>query len=455
MSIAMRHAKPRSREEREKPGAGTPLLRAFASSRDIFSGSAREAAKARRGMSRDAGYAVLALALAVGSARAASFAEFDRRAADGERLTVVYFGASLTWGANATDPNRTSYRALVGQRLEERYPAARFRFVDAAIGGTGSTLGIFRIERDVLAHKPALVFLDFTANDTITTADPISLASYEAIVRRIMSEADAPVVQMILPFKWDLKTPVEKLARRTAHLKLAEAYGCAVGDAVMRIEDGMAAGRLNPDVLWPTDPVHPGDAGYAEFAGAAWEAFEQAVAQKRVCRLPPEPLHGDLFLTSKRARLEDLGPLPAGWQRSAPHVQASNYDMLMSRWLDSVAVACGGATPPQPLRVEFQGQFVMLFGEGTVKTGKLRARLDGEPVTYNVKKQPETLFNPGDLAHKISGTTHLVQILLKDCDATKPHVLEIEPVLNGPDEELRIESLCVAGGVATVRLAAP
>ena len=30
------------------------------------------------------------------------FADFDRRARSGERLSVVFFGASLTWGANAS-----------------------------------------------------------------------------------------------------------------------------------------------------------------------------------------------------------------------------------------------------------------------------------------------------------------------------------------------------------------
>jgi hypothetical protein len=165
-------------------------------------------------------------------------------------------------------------------------------------------------------------------------------------------------------------------------------------------------------------------------------------------------LHGDLFLHCKRARLADLGPLPTGWRRDNPHVQASNYDMLMSRWLDSVVVARQAATPA-PLRVEFRGQFVMLFGEGTIKTGKLRARIDGEPVTYLVKQQPETVFDPGALARRIGGTTHLVQIIASNGDPSKYHVLEIEPVFASPDEELRIESLCVAGGEVDVRKVLP
>jgi acyl-CoA thioesterase I len=33
------------------------------------------------------------------------------------------------------------------------------------IGGTGSQFAAFRLERDVFARKPDLVFIDFTIND--------------------------------------------------------------------------------------------------------------------------------------------------------------------------------------------------------------------------------------------------------------------------------------------------
>src|SRR5690606_11832317 len=64
------------------------------------------------------------------SAGRADFGEFDRRGRAGESLSVVFLGGSLTWGAQATDPQLTSYRALVSRRLETRYPQTRFRFWD-------------------------------------------------------------------------------------------------------------------------------------------------------------------------------------------------------------------------------------------------------------------------------------------------------------------------------------
>src|SRR5437868_131691 len=126
-------------------------------------------------------------------AAAPSFKDFDQRAKAGEHLSVVFFGASLTWGANASDPQLTSYRGLMAKRLEDAYPQARFKFWDAAIGGTGSQLGVFRFEHDVLSRKPDLVFLDFSANDDINSADEETLASYESLVRRVIVDAKAPV----------------------------------------------------------------------------------------------------------------------------------------------------------------------------------------------------------------------------------------------------------------------
>ena len=96
---------------------------------------------------------------------AASFADFDRRAREGAELSVAFFGGSLTWSANASDPDRTGFRPLLAEHLRAKYPAAHFRFHDAGLGGTGSTLGVFRLDRDALAHDPDLVFLDFACND--------------------------------------------------------------------------------------------------------------------------------------------------------------------------------------------------------------------------------------------------------------------------------------------------
>ena len=424
------------------------------------------------------GLARLILAGAIGMAAAAAargaapgFEGFDRRARAGERLSVVFFGASLTWGANATDPQQTSYRALVARRLEAEYPQARFRFHDAAIGGTGSQLGVFRLDRDVLARRPDLVFLDFSANDDITSDKAETLASYESLVRRIVADGGAPVVPVIFPFQWNVSAgDLDAMKRRGAHLEIARAYGAPAGDAIALCVERVRSGATTLERLWPVDGVHPCDEGYAVFADAAWAAFEQGVKERRVCRAPEKMLHAPTYMKSARVRVSSLAPLPKGWRVGRPNVVSAYFDMLMSRWLDDETVAArfeektgpdGKAErkPAQvePLRVRFSGSMVMLLGESTPASGHLRVRLDGKVVehTPDPKKPPVPLFDGGRLARLVGGNTHLVEIIAEGLDPAAEHALEIEPVFaDDSEQELRLESICVAGGEAWVRPAA-
>jgi len=396
---------------------------------------------------------------------AASFAEFDRRARAGESLEVVFFGASLTWGANASDPLRTSYRAEIARRLERQYPRARFHWHDAAIGGTGSQFGVFRMARDVLARDPDLVFLDFSANDGISSDDPETLASYEAILRRLIVGARCPVVQVIFPFQWDVAAKsTAGMTRRDAHLALAAAYGTAVGDAITLAIDRVGRGETTLETIWPVDGVHPCDEGYQLFADAAWEAFRGAVREERVCRAPAAMLHADTYTEVVRQPLFNHEPLPAGWHAGRPNLTSAFFDFLMSRWLDGEAIATrpaaepGGAPPPQPgrLRARFTGRAVMLVGETTKTSGSYRVWIDGVPVEHVSvwTKEKTDLFDAGAFARRIGGNGHHAQVVATGLDGSAGHLLEIEPVLE-PGQELRLESLCIAGPGAAVALAPP
>jgi hypothetical protein len=134
--------------------------------------------------------------------------------------------------------------------------------------------------------------------------------------------------------------------------------------------------------------------------------------------------------------------------------------MLMSRWLDDVVIASNrmdtmnadGKTSiafreVARLTVKFRGTMVMLFGEGTMKSGKYRAYIDGKPATGMAPGG----FDSASLSSRANGNTHHTQIIAENLDSNTDHTLEIEPLLS-PDleQELRLESICVAGGDAKV-----
>ena len=388
-----------------------------------------------------------------------SFKEFDRRAKAGERLSVVFFGASLTWGANASDPQQTSYRALMARRLEEAYPQARFKFWDAAIGGTGSQLGVFRFDRDVLRRKPDLIFLDFSANDDIYGDDAETLASYESLLRRGILDAKAPVVPVIFPFLWNVQAgKLDGMKRRDAHLAIAKAYNVPAGDAIELAQRRVKAKETTIAQLWPFDGVHPGDAGYVLFADAAWQAFQDGVKDGMVCAPPAKMLYPDTYLKNARVRISSLGEPPAGWRAGTPNPVSAFFDMLMSRWLDDETIASNrkGKNAPQEvarLKAKFCGSMVLFFGESTTKSCKYKVYIDGKLIEHPEGQKKEMLpeFDGGKLGKMCNGNTHLVQVVATGLDPAVEHTLEIEPLCSGDSElELRLESICVAGGKATV-----
>ncbi|MCX5644639.1 MAG: alpha-L-fucosidase [Phycisphaerae bacterium] len=101
---------------------------------------------------------------------------FFARAKAGEKLTVAYFGGSIT-AANGWRPQTTAW-------LRQHYPQANFTEIDAAIGGTGSDLGVFRLGHDVLDYHPDLVFVEFAVNDSGAPPEQI-YRCMEGIVRQI------------------------------------------------------------------------------------------------------------------------------------------------------------------------------------------------------------------------------------------------------------------------------
>ena len=393
------------------------------------------------------------------------FAAFDRRAKAGERLNVVFFGASLTWGANASDQDLTSYRAVMCERFAQQYPAAHIRGYDAAIGGTGSLLGAFRLERDVLSRHPDLVFVDFTANDNIYTDEAESLSSYESILRRLAA-AGIPVVQVAFPFRWDIeRSKLPSMKRLAAHHALAEAYNNGWGDAVTRIIGEIEKKSYALTDLWVTDGAHPHDRGYHEFAAAAWDGFTAAVAAQLVPRVPAQQLNPDTYAHLQRFRLTSLAQLPAGWCRGRPYLTAINHDWLMSRWLDGLVFArtraLGADGKPlvpavpvtvAPLRLHIQASSILVFGEASAISCSFQVRIDGKLVS-GAPGLPKDV-DRYDANRWKTGNGHLVCEIVRDLDTKVVHLVEFEPLFaDDQDHELRFESICVAGGPATVEIA--
>jgi lysophospholipase L1-like esterase len=66
--------------------------------------------------------------------------------------------------------------------LRTLFPQLTVTEIVAGLPGTGSNLGACRLERDVLRHRPDLLFVEFAVNDTGSPPERIE-RSMEGIVR--------------------------------------------------------------------------------------------------------------------------------------------------------------------------------------------------------------------------------------------------------------------------------
>jgi len=82
-------------------------------------------------------------------------------------INIVFHGHSVPSGYFKTPQVNTTaaYPNLVLKKIKSIYPYAVVNVITTSIGGENSILGAERYERDVLIHKPDVLFIDYALND--------------------------------------------------------------------------------------------------------------------------------------------------------------------------------------------------------------------------------------------------------------------------------------------------
>ncbi len=186
-----------------------------------------------------------------------------------KKLTVAYFGGSVTVGHAASDRAKYSWRALTTQWLAENFPEAEVVEINSAIGASGSHLGAFRVQRDIISHNPDLLFVEYSINDCYNgETEGTAAENYEAIVRQVRKALPECDIVNIYITDSGRASGGGDFAIKTAYEKVAQAYDISsldVGKAL--ITKKFLRGTQSTD--WNkyfTDIVHMTDAGFAEYA---------------------------------------------------------------------------------------------------------------------------------------------------------------------------------------------
>ncbi len=198
-----------------------------------------------------------------------------------KNFTVAYFGGSITEGAGASDEDRLCWRALTTSWLRESYPDCEITEVQAAIGGTGSELGVYRCDIDLTSKKPDLVFYEFSVNDGGWNYRKLT-NNTESIFRKIYSANPTADIIVVHTMTRGVSNGLEEgreFASRSAHTMVAHHYDvpCFEMGEVLRAKVKEAGGDW---IKYTKEGVHPNDEGYAICADGlkAWmnKFFEKA-----------------------------------------------------------------------------------------------------------------------------------------------------------------------------------
>ena len=287
-------------------------------------------------------------------------------------LTIAYFGGSITEGGE-----ENGWRRLTTKWFEAQYPDAKITEINAAIGGTGTDLGVYRCERDVIAHRPNLTFIEFAVNDSGFKPEFLSRTT-EAIVRKL--RASDPTMEIVFVFTITRRL-ADGLAQgipffsRDIHASIAAHYalptidiGTPLAEAAAKAEKGW--------LEYTNDEVHPHAGGYAIkfsallsglvplLAGDAPDSLlEYAAPAPLFDRLPIAARLVDAYPLAENRAQPDTSP-EVGWSRLFLH--------LCFRWPTCI----GSNLPGAELTFEFEGSNLGVYWMMSSDSGDIDYKID-------------------------------------------------------------------------------
>lgn len=307
---------------------------------------------------------------------------FYAKARRHEPVNVVFFGTSVTTGA---------WPDHFMEQLRSRFPDTPFHVFNSSIGGTASDLGVFRTDRDVMACRPDLVFVefcnDFGAGGTVEVARQIDGMFWQ--IRHARPDCDLVLVHV------PRQTYAEELARGETppHIVRQEEAAARHGVASVHAWRTLARHILGGQMTWSDyggDIIHPTRQGHillAELVAKGLTLMESIGTER-------SPLPAPLDESYARARLVPIASAEAGADQRE-HARRAWRERLDSgaltdafpervdyyrHWMAARMPDIWMFDKAGPaLRHEFHGRLIGMHDLHGPDSGSIAVRIDGQP----------------------------------------------------------------------------
>lgn len=341
----------------------------------------------------------------------------------GAPVTVAYLGGSIT-AANGWRPKTTKW-------LQETFPKATFKEVHAAIGGTGSDLGVFRVGHDVLQYNPDLLFVEFAVNDGGAAPEQI-WRCMEGIVRQTWKKDAGTDIMFTYTISSNMTNDYKQgnCPRSSSSMELlADFYGIPSVNFGVPVVQLLTAGKLiftadkkpEADVIWfAGDGCHPRDEGHEIYLKLLAEAITQMKDGKPV----DHKAKLDKAFVADNFEAAKMIPL--------------NEKMLSGNWKalpadDGKQKAFGGRMgqvwmadqPGSKLHFKFKGSVAKVYDLLGPDGGQVTITVDGKPGS-----KPVPRFDSYCVSHRIATLG-----VMADGDPGQVHDVTVEIHPDQPDRK--------------------
>ena len=356
----------------------------------------------------------------------------------GGEVRLGYLGGSITAAGG--------WRVQTREGFAVQFPGAQVREINAAIGGTGSDLGVFRVHRDVLQHKPDLLFVEFAVNDGGASPERIWQAM-EGIVRQTWAADPRTDICFVYTYRvgYEQELGQGQCPRAAAAMEmLADHYRIPSINVALRVVQLQRDGKLvyqsdapAPDgvIRFSSDGVHPLDDGHRIYTDVIADAV-------RTMRIEPQavnhagkldhPFVADHWQAAKMVPVTREMLSGAWTQLDEQHPLARSFGPRMGTLWET-------EQPGSKITFRFRGSQAKLYDLLGPDGGQVIVTVDGQ-----TRDKPVPRFDSYCTYHRIATLAvadgldpNQVHAVTVEVHPDQPDRQSVAFRLKNPDEELR------------------
>ncbi|MGV3763714.1 SGNH/GDSL hydrolase family protein [Parapedobacter sp.] len=289
---------------------------------------------------------------------------FLAKAGSGKDVTVAFIGGSIT-------QSKLCYRIQAAQYMQQLFPDAEFRWVNAGVSGTGTDLGAFRLEEQVLRYQPDLIFIEFAVNGAYQPG-------MEGMIRQVIKNNPYTDICLIYTIKngqtasyqrGDIPDNILGLERIASHYAIPSIH-LGMEAAELEAQDKLiwkgSREQKTDKLLFSEDGIHPLEAGGNLYAAAIARGLHQLKANTlpRLHTLP-DPLISDIWDSAGMYSPWQVASFDNNW-----HIMLTQQSPLtkFEGWFDSLMTA---DKPGAACTFYFEGDMFGVFDIGGPEVGQL------------------------------------------------------------------------------------